>query len=364
MVLPLKSAERFQVFETETIRIAKGDQVRITRNGESANGKRLSNGNIFTVEKFTKKGNLVFGNGAELAADHGHLAHGYCATSHSSQSRSVRDVLVAQSSKSFVASSREQLYVSVSRGKESIRIYTDDLSGLQAAVGFSSTRLSGVELAGLKAKEIAAMSEALNSKQWRDTIKSRASEGATKQFVKNLMKERQQDGFKKSESMNWRQYVEIRRGLISADGKSRSKGHPSVAEKRNGSNLAQKRRSFLRPTEHAASVKAEIERSSAKDVKPAEAAKKPEGPRTRIGRAADALKEAGRQFKQAAVKAVKKAPGNDNPPTKAKLPQSGLQQAAKHSVKAKAAERVKRGGEARKAVKSKVQAAPTPAPKR
>ena len=38
----------------------------------------------------------------------------------------MRHVLIAQGADSVGAASREQLYVSVSRGKESVRIYTDD----------------------------------------------------------------------------------------------------------------------------------------------------------------------------------------------------------------------------------------------
>ncbi len=60
-------------------------------------------------------------------------------------------MLVARSADSFLASSREQFYVSVSRGKRSIRIYTDDRQGLQEAVGGSSTRRAGLSVAKTKA---------------------------------------------------------------------------------------------------------------------------------------------------------------------------------------------------------------------
>jgi conjugative relaxase-like TrwC/TraI family protein len=248
IAVPLKEAQRFQVFEEREIRVGKGEQIRITRNGESADGRRLNNGNTFTVEKFKKDGAIVLSNGAELDAKHGHFTYGYCQTSHSSQSKSVRDVLVAQSEESFVASSREQFYVSVSRGKESIRIYTDSRRGLQEAVGNTAARQSAVELAGLRKRDISAMNTQDGTRQWREAVKSRVAEGDARTHVKNLLQARRQDVQKKTGGMNWRQYVEMRRGLTGTDGKSRSKGQPQPLDKKGGS-IANKRRSFLRPTE-------------------------------------------------------------------------------------------------------------------
>ena len=116
--LSLKHASRFQVFEEREISLGRGDRIRITRNGKSDDGRRLNNGDVFTVTGFGRDGKIRLNTGAVLGRDHGHLTHGYCQTSHSAQSKSVRDVLVAQSSKSIFASSREQFYVSVSRGQK------------------------------------------------------------------------------------------------------------------------------------------------------------------------------------------------------------------------------------------------------
>lgn len=246
--LPLKQAQRFQVFEEREIRIGAGDQIRVTRNGKSQDGRRLHNGNLFEVEKVKKNGDIVLSGGAVLNSNHGHFSYGYCQTSHSSQSKSVRDVLVAQSQDSFVASSREQFYVSVSRGKQSIRIYTDNRQGLQEAVGNTSQRRSGVELARLKSREIAAMQAELTSRQFKDLVKSRVVEGQATSHVKSLLKERRQEGVKKSPEMSWRKYVEMRRGLVGPDGRSRSKGQPQAKDKKAGK-AESKQKSFARPTQ-------------------------------------------------------------------------------------------------------------------
>ncbi len=73
-------------------------------------------------------------NGWTVGKDFGHLAHGYVVTSHASQGKTVDRVFVGQSSQSFPASSREQFYVSASRAREQVIIYTDDKEALLEAV--------------------------------------------------------------------------------------------------------------------------------------------------------------------------------------------------------------------------------------
>ena len=55
-------------------------------------------------------------------------------------------VLIAQSSASFPASSQEQFYVSASRGREGVRVYTDDKEALKERIARSGQRGSATEL--------------------------------------------------------------------------------------------------------------------------------------------------------------------------------------------------------------------------
>ena len=101
---------------------------------------------MFEVAGFDKKGDIKLNNGWTVSKDFGHLSHGYCLTSHASQGSTVDRVFIAQSSASAPASSKEQFYVSASRGRDSVKIYTDDRETLRESVGASSVRLSAVEL--------------------------------------------------------------------------------------------------------------------------------------------------------------------------------------------------------------------------
>jgi len=133
-IVPLRLADRFQVYVEKLVPLAVGDRLRITKNGKSKNQKKLDNGTITRIVAFTHDGGLELDNGATVPARFGHLAHGYVVTSHSSQGKTVDRVLIAQSSESFPASRREQFYVSVSRAKESATVYTDDKVSLRRAI--------------------------------------------------------------------------------------------------------------------------------------------------------------------------------------------------------------------------------------
>jgi conjugative relaxase-like TrwC/TraI family protein len=151
--LPLGEASKFQVYHSRALALAPGDLVRITRNGTTLGGKhRLNNGAVYSVKGFTRRGDLALANGWVVAKDFGHLAYGYVVTSHASQGKTVDRVLIGQSSASMRAGSREQFYVSVSRGRQQATIYTDDKDALLLAVSQHDERLSATELAAEAAK--------------------------------------------------------------------------------------------------------------------------------------------------------------------------------------------------------------------
>jgi conjugative relaxase-like TrwC/TraI family protein len=350
IALPLNEAKRFQVFEEREIRLARGDRIRITRNGKSADGRRLNNGNIFTIARFTPGGKIVLNTGAVLEPTHGHFTYGYCQTSHSSQSKSVRDVLVAQSADSFLASSREQFYVSVSRGKESIRIYTDDRLGLQEAVGNSSRRVAGVELAELSARDVASlMRDGPGSRQWRDLVQSR-TQGAVKTEVQNLLRERKQDINAKAPTLDFRQFVKMKRDLAGPAGMNRSIGYsggPGKAPKIKAHNQGHP---FLRQTQpqvpHKTAANENKKPAAKLPAKQSRIAKGYEAAKTHFKEVTERLKGSVEKVKKQGAKL---------------LPKSDSAKVAKHAMKQRAVDAGKAAKKQAKMVKQKTVA---PAPKR
>jgi hypothetical protein len=139
------------VFEQRSLGLAVGDRVRITQNGRDAKGARLNNGSVYTLDAHGRGGTLVLrdmnGHTRTLDAEFGHLAYGYVTTSHAAQGRTVDHVFIAQSAVSFPASSREQFYVSASRGRLSVQFYTDSADELRDAVARSGERMSAGDVA-------------------------------------------------------------------------------------------------------------------------------------------------------------------------------------------------------------------------
>lgn len=161
-LLPLNQAAYFQIYESRQIALAAGDMIRITQNGFTNDKHRLNNGDLKQVAGFTKDGDIKLANGWVILKNYGNLTHGYCLTSYSSQSKGVDCVFVAESSESFRAADREQFYVSASRFKESLTIYTDDKRELLAAIRKSSHRPAALDLVK---KEISESADAVPAKK-------------------------------------------------------------------------------------------------------------------------------------------------------------------------------------------------------
>ena len=152
-LLPLDEAARFQVYESRQIALAPGEMIRITQNGFTKDRRRLNNGDLRQVKGFAKDGDIILVNGWVIPKDYGHLTYGYCVTSYGAQSKGVDCVFIAESSESFRAADREQFYVSASRFKEALTIYTDDKRQLLAAISKSSERPSATDLVIKQADE-------------------------------------------------------------------------------------------------------------------------------------------------------------------------------------------------------------------
>jgi conjugative relaxase-like TrwC/TraI family protein len=149
--IPLHLAPRFTVYHRDALQLRVGDRIRITSNGKTADqAAAVYNGTLATVAGFTRDGDIQLDSGKTIGHEFGHLAYGYTVTSHASQGKSIANVLVAQGSESFGASSREQFYVSLSRGKRKATVYTDNKARLLEAVLHSDERTSATELVEMK----------------------------------------------------------------------------------------------------------------------------------------------------------------------------------------------------------------------
>ncbi len=160
--VPVEHADRFEVFRPSELAVAVGDRIRVTANGTTKDKKhRLNTGAVYGVAGFTPTGDVKLDNGWVLDKTWGHWNHGYVVTSHASQGRTADRVLVVQGAESFGASSREQFYVSASRARSGVTVYTDNRARLREAVQRSDPRTTATELlapvgAGARAASVRA----------------------------------------------------------------------------------------------------------------------------------------------------------------------------------------------------------------
>jgi hypothetical protein len=179
-VLPAQQGSRFQVFVTDKLKIAEGDRISVTKNGraqvgETGKAARINNGEIFTVEGFTKRGDIRLSDGKVLDKRYGHLDFGYVDTSYAAQGRSVDRVFIATGNESLPAVGKQQWYVSVSRGREACKVYVDSKEDVRDAIARKGERMSAVELVGHNPRERATLYDTLmeRNRLWR-FVKERA----------------------------------------------------------------------------------------------------------------------------------------------------------------------------------------------
>ena len=142
---PSRHAAAFDVGEVRELKVAPGDWLLLQAN----HGKELINGERVQVRGI-QGGLIALADGRQLPAGYNTFTHGYAVTSHSSQSKTVDEVLLVASSRSFGAVNREQFYVSISRGRECVHVFTDDADLFARRVTVSHERKAAVELQGLR----------------------------------------------------------------------------------------------------------------------------------------------------------------------------------------------------------------------
>jgi len=142
-IFPLgQGSALFDVGEKRKLKIAAGDKLLLQAN---ASRKRFINGEL--VEVLAIQGDsLVLADGRVIPQNYRTFTHGYAVTSHAAQGKTVDEVLVVASSRSLPAINQQQFYVSISRGRDACRVFTDDVEMLRSHVTHSSARLAAVEV--------------------------------------------------------------------------------------------------------------------------------------------------------------------------------------------------------------------------
>ena len=152
--LPIEHHQAIQVFSQSKLALSKGDRIRLTANTKSIENSKALNGTSYQVTGFTKSGDIKLDNKKTLRKDVGHIRYAMCDTSHGSQGKDADNVIVSVSDLSFTTASREQFYVSVSRGKHNATVFTSDKTELKKAISKTEKRISAQDIADANSQRI------------------------------------------------------------------------------------------------------------------------------------------------------------------------------------------------------------------
>lgn len=142
-----KVLNKITVCLSREISVAQGDKLHLKANRKLASGARVTNGELVTVKSALADGKIELTDGRILDKSFREFLPGYAVTSYGSQGKTVDYVLFSDSTIK-AATNAQQWYVTISRGRRGIRIFTPDKEQLQENLARSGHRPLALEFAG------------------------------------------------------------------------------------------------------------------------------------------------------------------------------------------------------------------------
>ena len=132
------------VCQSRHIALSAGDSLQLKANRKLASGGRVTNGELATVKSVASDGGVELTDGRVLDNGFREFLPGYAVTSYGSQGKTVDYILFSDSTVK-AATNAQQWYVTISRGRHGIRIFTPDKEQLRANVTRSAHRPLALE---------------------------------------------------------------------------------------------------------------------------------------------------------------------------------------------------------------------------
>jgi conjugative relaxase-like TrwC/TraI family protein len=143
--LPANHLDKVSVCLPHVLDLCTGDKLQLKANSTTADGRKIANGEIVSVVRVLTGGAIRLGDGRVLPPHYRQFQRGYAVTSYGSQGKTVDHVLFSDSAVR-AASNAQQWYVTISRGRKSIRIFTPDKEQLRHAIMRSGERELALDL--------------------------------------------------------------------------------------------------------------------------------------------------------------------------------------------------------------------------
>ena len=146
ITVPNKLLDRITLCQTREVNLSSGDRLHLKANRKLASGGRVTNGELVTVKSVQSDGDIELTDGRILDKSFREFLPGYAVTSYGSQGKTVDYVLFSDSTVK-AATNAQQWYVTISRGRRGVRIFTPDKEQLRENVARSGHRRLALELA-------------------------------------------------------------------------------------------------------------------------------------------------------------------------------------------------------------------------
>ena len=146
VTVPNRLLDRITLCQTREVNLASGDRLHLKANRKLTSGGRVTNGELVTVKSVESDGGIELTDGRILDKSFREFLPGYAVTSYGSQGKTVDYVLFSDSTVK-AATNTQQWYVTISRGRRGVRIFTPDKEQLRENVCRSGHRPLALELA-------------------------------------------------------------------------------------------------------------------------------------------------------------------------------------------------------------------------
>jgi ATP-dependent exoDNAse (exonuclease V) alpha subunit len=137
--ISFKYLDRITVCQPVELPLSSGDRLQLKANGRSEDNRKLANGELVTVKEVREDGRIALADGRVLPSRFRQFVRGYAVTSYASQGKTVDHVLFSDSAVK-AATNQQQWYVTVSRGRKGVEIFTTDKQQLREQITRSGDR--------------------------------------------------------------------------------------------------------------------------------------------------------------------------------------------------------------------------------
>jgi len=140
-----KDLDKITVCQPRELTLSIGDRLQLKANGQTQDGRKVANGELVTVNAVRSDGRVALADGRVLPKDYRQFVRGYAVTSYAAQGKTMDYVLFSDSAVK-AATNLQQWYVTVSRGRKGIKIFTADKYQLRQNIAHSGERMLALDI--------------------------------------------------------------------------------------------------------------------------------------------------------------------------------------------------------------------------